>query len=327
MTKDQSYQELINKLGQWIQIVRVGESQGRLILEGYPQSEQTLDEIRTRLGNDIRSIRQEYRDGRSLFVIVPRRSRRDIPWVNIGLLLMTILTTLLAGTMMEGIHPFRNPAGLLRGIPFSLTLLLILGVHELGHFGMARKHRVDASWPYFIPAPTLIGTFGALIRMRSPIYHRRALIEIGAAGPIAGFLVALPALLIGLSFSQVIVRIDQPGIALGESLIMKIATRLVHPDLTPELDILLHPVAFAAWIGMLVTMLNLLPIGQLDGGHIVHALFGDYSVRIGYVSLGICLVLSYFSVNWLVWQDWYSFLEGFNTRPVWTAGTPIPLMK
>ena len=158
---------------------------------------------------------------------------------------------------------------MLIGVPFSLTLLLILGCHEFGHYYYAQKHKVDATLPYFLPAPPflfIIGTFGAFIKIKSPIYKKDALLQIGAAGPIAGFVIAVPALIIGLMLSEII-AIDggEVGIILGDSLLMKFLTVMVFPNLTDGQDVLLHPVAFAGWIGLLVTMLNLLPIGQLDG--------------------------------------------------------------
>ncbi|RMF07714.1 MAG: site-2 protease family protein [Candidatus Neomarinimicrobiota bacterium] len=225
-----------------------------------------------------------------------------IPPVHIILFLLTIFTTLTAGALMEGVNLLENPAGIARGIPFSLTLLLILGTHEFGHYYFARKHHVDATLPYFIPAPTFIGTFGAFIKIKSPIYRKSALLQIGAAGPIAGFLIAVPALWLGLSLSTVVpTSPDALGIQLGDSLLMKALTALTFPGLEEGQDVLLHPIAFAGWIGLLVTMLNLLPVGQLDGGHIAYAMLGRAYARVARMTLLALLPLSYFSLNWLVW--------------------------
>ncbi len=163
---------------------------------------------------------------------------------------------------------------------------------------------MDVTPPYFIPLPppiTFIGTLGAFIKMRGPITDRRSLLEIGAAGPIAGFLVAVPALFIGLNLSTV-VQLDTGGVILGDSLLMKFATALMFPGLSPGEDVLLHPVGFAGWIGLLITMLNLLPLAQLDGGHIAYALLGDRQEWVGraifvaFIPMGIFL-----SPNWLFW--------------------------
>ena len=228
-----------------------------------------------------------------------------IPRIHLALFLLTIITTLLAGAMMEGARFWENPLEIFKGMPFSITLMLILGTHEFGHYYYAQKHKVDATLPYFIPAPPflfLIGTFGAFIKMKSPIYRKDALLQIGAAGPIAGFLVAVPALIIGLLLSDVVEKSDiQGALMLGDSILMKILTWVTHPGLLETQDIMLHPIAFAGWIGLLVTMLNLLPIGQLDGGHVAYAMLGRKHDVIAKASLLSLIPLSFLSLNWLVW--------------------------
>ena len=231
---------------------------------------------------------------------IPKISR--IHWI---LFLLTIFTTLFAGAIMEGAQIYSNPLEIFKGIPFSFTLLFILGTHEFGHYYYAQKHKVDATLPYFIPAPPflfLIGTFGAFIKIKSPIYRKDALLQIGAAGPIAGFIIAVPALVIGLLLSEVIEKKDiQGAIILGDSILMKVLTFITHPGLLESQDIMLHPIAFAGWIGLLVTMLNLLPIGQLDGGHIAYAMLGDKQDIIGKLAFLLLIPLSFFSINWLIW--------------------------
>ena len=228
-----------------------------------------------------------------------------IPRIHWILFLLTIFTTLLSGAIMEGARVFSNPLEIIKGIPFSFTLLFILGTHEFGHYYYARKHKVDATLPYFIPAPPflfLIGTFGAFIKIKSPIYRKDALLQIGAAGPIAGFAIALPALVVGLLLSEVIEKNDiQGALILGDSILMKILTWITHPGLSKAQDIMLHPVAFAGWIGLLVTMLNLLPIGQLDGGHIAYAMLGEKQIIIGKIAFILLIPLSFLSINWFIW--------------------------
>ena len=198
-----------------------------------------------------------------------------------------------------------NPLELLKGIPFSFTLMFILGTHEFGHYYYAQKHKVDATLPYFIPAPPflfLIGTFGAFIKIKSPIYRKDALLQIGAAGPIAGFVIAVPALIIGLLLSDVVEKSNiQGALILGDSILMKILTWITHPKLMDTQDIMLHPIAFAGWIGLLVTMLNLLPIGQLDGGHVAYAMLGKKQRLIGQIAFIFLIPLSFLSINWLIW--------------------------
>ena len=162
-----------------------------------------------------------------------------------------------------------HPETLWRGIPFAATLLIILVTHEFGHYALSRIHRVPASLPLFIPGPPyFIGTFGAIIRLRGPILNRRALFDIGVSGPLAGFIVAVVALVIGLNMSTVVDRTATHGLQLGEPLLLQFISWLVVGTLPPQADIVLHPIGFAAWFGLFVTSLNLIPIGQLDGGHV-----------------------------------------------------------
>ncbi len=315
--------EIVYRLSYWIQIVRFSTNGNQLLVEGYLRPGFTLGEIEREMRPVVKSIRQTPGFGVDIFTLELSRPRVAIPHLNLILFLATILTTLLAGALMQGYNPFRAPLTLIHGFPFSLTLMSILGVHELGHFLLARKHHVEATLPYFIPAPTFIGTFGAFIKMRSPVQRREALLEIGAAGPLAGFVVALPALFIGLYLSNIITVGPGPGIHLGDSLIMKIATHFIYPDLRPDQDILLHPVGFAAWIGMLVTMLNLLPIGQLDGGHIAYALLGRRAEKIAWLALTAALVLGIKSPNWLVWALLVFFLVRVKHPPVYDETAPL----
>ena len=198
------------------------------------------------------------------------------PRMNILLFIITLFTTTIAGALSK-VDPSEFFWGqLYKGLPFSLTLLAILLFHEFGHYFMARKHRVDATLPYFIPGiPIFIGTFGAVIKMRSPLHSKRALFDIGAAGPLAGVVVAIPAIIIGLRLSEIreITNVGS-GISLGSSLLLSLLTRISVGILPEHQDILLHPIAFAGWVGLLVTMLNLLPVGQLDGGHVTYAVLG-----------------------------------------------------
>jgi len=256
---------------------------------------------------------------------IPKISR--IHWV---LFISTIFTTLLAGAMMEGALVFSKPLEILKGFPFSITLMLILGTHEFGHYYYAQKHKVEATLPYFLPAPPflfLIGTFGAFIKIKSPIYKKDALLQIGAAGPIAGFIIAVPSLLIGLKLSNVVEKVDiNNAIMLGDSLLMKFLTWMTYPNLLETQDIMLHPMAFAGWIGLLVTMLNLLPIGQLDGGHIAYAMLGKKQNIIGKLAFISLIPLSFISLNWLFWGLLIFFLMRSAKHPP-IHDINIPLSK
>ena len=194
--------------------------------------------------------------------------------IPLVLFVLTAVTTFLSGYMISGTHT--------GGVLFSLSLVAILGAHEMGHYFYGRKYGVSITLPWFIPAPPFlspIGTFGAFIRIRSRIRSRKELFDIGVAGPIAGVVVALPVLFVGLLFSDV-VALDserfsemQTAMSLGNSLIFTLLSKIAVGEVAQGYELVLHPVAFAGWIGLFVTALNLMPAGQLDGGHIVYCVF------------------------------------------------------
>jgi membrane-associated protease RseP (regulator of RpoE activity) len=241
-----------------------------------------------------------------------RAKFRDRVWLHAILFLMTVATTTLVGAAhYEGfLRDFVDRASgltggqlLLRGLWYSGTILAILGTHELGHYVACRYYRVDASLPYFLPVPLpLTGTIGAFIRIREPIPSKRVLFDIGVAGPIAGFLIALPTLFIGLSLSHVVRVPDHfEGLSLGEPLLFRAANWLIWGPTPEGYSVNMHPMAFGAWFGLLATALNLIPIGQLDGGHISYAVLGRRSTVVTIASVVTALVLTYFSTSWLVW--------------------------
>jgi len=241
----------------------------------------------------------------------------------LGLFILTTFTTLWAGAYQAYSGTIRGPVNylleypdrLLDGLPFAGTLLFILVTHELGHFVLSKLHGVPASLPLFIPGPPhFIGTFGAIIRLRGPIMHRRALFDIGVAGPLAGFLVAVGALLVGLNLSTVVDRSSTFGLQLGEPLLLQFLSWLVIGSLPPQADVVLHPIAFAAWFGLFVTSLNLIPIGQLDGGHVAYALWGRRQRTLAMGFVPILIVLGF--VGWPGWFLW-AFMAG-----LWGLGHP-----
>jgi len=245
------------------------------------------------------------------FVWQPRPKFQDRVWLHSLLLALTIGTTTLVGAghyaaflsdFVDRALPRTSWPLIVEGFWYSGTILAILGCHELGHYFACRYYNVDASLPFFLPAPLLTGTLGAFIRIREPIPEKRMLFDIGIAGPIAGFLVAVPALFIGLAMSHV-VRLppDFVGAELGEPLLFKLASWLVWGNPPAGYSINMHPMAFAAWFGLLATALNLFPIGQLDGGHISYAVLGPRSTVVTFVMLGVALVLTFFSASWIVW--------------------------
>ncbi len=247
--------------------------------------------------------------------------------LHLALFLATVVTTVTAGALQQGVNPLRDPWLLYRGIPFSFTLLLILGTHEMGHYLVSRRHLLNVTLPYFIPAPPIpfiIGTFGAFIRIRSPIRDKRALLDVGCSGPLTGVAVAVPVLWVGLKLSTVkVLPGGGEGLILGEPLLFQILSRLALGPLTPDQQIILHPVAFAGWIGLLVTALNLIPVGQLDGGHVSYALFPSYHRRISlacFVFLVACGLI--FWEGWIMWAMLLFFL-GFRHPPPYQDWVPL----
>lgn len=258
----------------------------------------------------------------------------------IGLFLLTLVTSLLAGTHFAAAYAhnqaasfdalmqtfqllYRNPAILLTGLPFAMTLLAILLVHELGHYYACQYHHIHATYPFFIPAPTLIGTFGAFILIRSPIRSTRALFDVGASGPLVGFIVALPALAFGVLHAKVIPSLASDGssdLVFGVPLILRLVAGVVQPNAHVS-DLLLHPVGRAAWVGLFATALNLLPVGQLDGGHILRSV----SPRLHrWVSLFLPIALIPLGIfQWHGWFIWAVLL--FSLRFIRTAPLYDPL--
>ncbi|MEO7144999.1 MAG: site-2 protease family protein [Bryobacteraceae bacterium] len=240
-------------------------------------------------------------------------------WLHVLLFLLTLVTTTMVGVGLARAFAenrplnfdadlnlytqlFHHPHIFLAGLPFSLTLLTILLCHEMGHYLTCLHYGVDASRPYFIPAPTLIGTLGAFIRIRSPIYSKRILFDIGVAGPIAGFVALVAPLVAGVALSKIVPGIAGRGeLAFGTPAILRAVEWLMFPGV-PVTDIYLSPVARGAWVGLLATALNLLPIGQLDGGHILYAFAGERCRWLSRVFVAALVPLGLFhSYSWLVW--------------------------
>lgn len=244
---------------------------------------------------------------------------------------VTVFTTVVAGALYEGADVLRHPASLAHGVPFSASLLFILGTHELGHFFASRRHGVATTLPVFIPGPPLppmIGTFGAVIRIKSPITTKNALVDIGSAGPLSGFVAAVMVTLVGLNFSRVIpTPHDGMGLGLGDSLIFKLLSYAVIGQVKDGYEIMLHPVAFAGWIGFFVTAMNLLPIGQLDGGHLVYAVIGARHRPFSFAVIGVLVILGIFTwPGWLIWAALITVV-GIYHPPVYDQRSTMDLRR
>jgi membrane-associated protease RseP (regulator of RpoE activity) len=272
---------------------------------------------------------------------------RELPWISsdlnptvrvswkgpvaaAALLLLTLATCLAAGTQFAASYAnnesasieeylralklfYQNPAGLLAGVPFALTLLTVLGTHEIGHFLACRHHRIRSTYPLFIPFPSLIGTFGAFILMRSPIRTRSALFDVGASGPLTGFVFAVPALVYGVLHAKFVPALADTAhsqFVFGVPLLLNAVAAVIHPGVDPA-TLLLHPVGRAAWVGLFATSLNLLPVGQLDGGHILRSLSPVAHRRISLFLPFALLALGYLR-HWSGWYIWAVLLVGLR---------------
>lgn len=214
---------------------------------------------------------------------------------------------------------YKDPTALASGFPFAISLMFILLVHELGHYFACKHHGIRASYPYFIPAPTLIGTLGAFILIRSPIRSRRALFDVGASGPLVGFTAAIPILIYGVAHSRIVPSLisQDADVIFGVPLVLRLLAHKIFPGVDP-LTILLHPVGRAAWVGLFATALNLLPAGQLDGGHILRSLSPRLHRWLGWLVPAGLAVLGYFHAGiWLMWAGILLVLRFLRIPPVY----------
>jgi len=259
--------------------------------------------------------------------------------IALALLALTIVTTLAAGAEFGiayargqapafdsffGVYAeaYHNPRVLLAGLSFAVTLLGILLAHELGHFFACRHYELSASFPYFLPVPTMIGTMGAFIRIRSPIINRKSLLDVGLSGPVVGFVLAIPAMAFGILHSKIAPGANAAApFQFGVPLAMRILLALLRPGVEAG-DLLLHPVARAAWVGLFATSLNLLPGGQLDGGHILYSLASGAHKRITLVLAVALLPLVYYWPGWGLWAILLLAI-GFRHPPLLDRREPL----
>jgi membrane-associated protease RseP (regulator of RpoE activity) len=268
-----------------------------------------------------RTVRIEHSLGEYVVAIEP--AKKDRIWINVVLALATICTTTVAGAMLYGVDPFAVPLDIYKGLPFSFAIMLVLGSHELSHYIASRRHGVDSSLPYFIPFPLPpIGTMGAVIRQKSPVPTRQALFDVGISGPLVGMLVAIAVTIFGLMLPlQTNSGISAMGMSPNAPLLFGFLLGILHPGATVAS---VDPIAFAGWVGMLVTMLNLIPVGQLDGGHVSRAVLGPLADRVSRIMPLIIMALGLvvtFGLNmdgeiWILWGLLTSFMSmGAHPKP------------
>ncbi len=283
-------------------------------------SESEIDQIQKALySNGIYSQIQETPREYLLRLLVDySKVKKENNKINLILFLLTILTTTLTGALLRGYNPFDTIEGLLQGIPYSIAVMSILGAHEMGHYLYAKRYRIYATLPYFIPffIPGFnLGTFGAFIKMKSPIPNKKALFDVGIAGPIAGFVMSLFFLILGFSLlpdlegviSYVSPRIHEwsptgeGALTLGSSLLFDLIRWVMNGEHLPMYEMYHFPFIFGGWIGLFVTALNLMPIGQLDGGHISYSLLGKRAKIVAVIAFIALALLNFYSTNWILW--------------------------
>ncbi len=275
-------------------------------------------------------------DGRIIGAVSspPPPSYRPRWWLHGLLFALTLCTTTFFGALFAGWIPeelaeqglgtvLLEPRFWMEGLKFSIPLLVILLSHEMGHYVTARRHGLAATPPFFIPAPFGIGTLGAVIRIKEPIRNKQQLLDVGAAGPIAGFLVTLPFLLYGVAASKIAeIPLQKGVIVFGEPLLFRAVEWLFFPHLRPGQDIFLHPVGFAAWFGLLVTALNMLPFAQLDGGHVAYAMFGRKHRRAVWPLWVILFLMGFRWTGWWIWAV-IALVMGVVHPQLWDEDLPL----
>jgi len=308
----------------------------RLIYRAHPRgnAEEAVRQARDRLNKSGYTLSSR-EDANGLMLVIAEIKGRRIPWLNIGLFAATLLTMFFAPLIWNFdfsfiTHPGKildflsEPGVITERVEFTVALISILLFHEFGHYLAGKRRGVMMSLPYFLPAPNIAGTFGAIIKSRSPITNRRDLIEVGATGPIAGFVIAVIVISIGLYNSQLIMITDPSGFAMGDSLLTRFLAWLIYGPIPENYYVELTPVIFAGWVGLLVTMLNLLPLGQLDGGHIIYGLFGSKQYHI---SRFFFIALILMGIWWPGWWIFGLLVFFFGIKHPPTINDTMPLSR
>jgi membrane-associated protease RseP (regulator of RpoE activity) len=263
----------------------------------------------------------KYDLGEHILITSPFTPQKERRWINVVLAIATIFTTMVVGSILFGEDPVTSPADVLKGLPFTIAIMTVLGAHEAGHYIVAKKHGMRTSLPYFIPFPNLIGTMGAVIKHKGPIPNRKALFDVGVSGPLIGLIVSVIVTMIGLLQPPIVQTSEGLSFELGIPILFKLITLIVPNGAV----MMMHPIAFAGWVGMLITALNLIPAGQLDGGHVLRAMIGERAKEVSRVIPFILISLGFYVTYILerdgfLWVLWGLFLSFFAA-----AGHPKPL--
>jgi membrane-associated protease RseP (regulator of RpoE activity) len=315
--------ELAEKIRPVFSIYDIQHADGNIFFFGVPKEEIRVifDKLFPVFSEKGYQFTIKYELGEHILIASPFSPQKERHWINVVLAMATIFTTMVVGSLLFGADPVTSPADVLKGLPFTIAITTVLGAHEAGHYIVARKHGMRTSLPYFIPFPNMIGTMGAVIKHKGPIPNRKALFDVGISGPLIGLIVSVIVTIIGLLQPPITQAPQGMSIDLGIPLLFELITRIVPNGAV----MMMHPIAFAGWVGMLVTALNLIPAGQLDGGHVLRAMIGDRAKEVSrvmpfiLVSLGF-YVTYYMEKDGFIWVLWGLFLSFFAA-----AGHPKPL--
>lgn len=315
--------ELAEKISPFFSLYEIQQHDGNIYFFGLPKKDIRLiyEELWTVFAEKGFEFSIRYELGEHVLMASPFGPVKERRWINVALLIATFFTTMLAGSLLYGANPESSPFDVLTGIPFTIAIMTVLGAHEAGHYFVAKKHGMQTSLPYFIPFPSFFGTMGAVIKHRGPIPGRKALFDVGVSGPLIGLFASVVVTVIGLLQPPLLFTPEEHVFALGiPPLFGFIMGFLATPD-----SFVMHPIAFAGWAGMLVTALNLIPAGQLDGGHVLRAMMGEKASRVSAVLpavlffIGAYLII-FMKTDGFMWIFWSALLLFFSA-----GGHPRPL--
>lgn len=314
--------ELAEKVSPLFSIYEIQQHEGNIYFFGLPKKDIRIlyQELWTVFAENGFEFSAKYELGEHVLVASQFAPVKERIWINVALLIATFFTTMLVGSLLYGADLESVPSDILKGIPFTIAIMTVLGAHEAGHYFVAKKHGMRTSLPYFIPFPTLIGTMGAVIKHRGPIPSRKALFDVGVSGPLIGLFASVVVTIIGLLQPPVLLTPEEHGIALGIPPLFEFIMYFI-----PNSGTYIHPIAFAGWAGMLITAINLMPVGQLDGGHVLRAMMGEKASSLSAVlpavlfSFGAYLIifLKTYGFVWIVWSVLLIIISA--------AGHPRPL--
>ena len=320
--RPEAVDKLVEKINPVFLIYDIQQQDSNIIFFGTPKEDIKViyEKLWSSFAENGYQLLVKYELGEHMLIASQMKPVKERMWINVVLVIATFITTMFMGSFLFGADPLSKPIDSLKGIPFTIAIMTVLGAHETGHYILAKKHGMHTSLPYFIPFPIGIGTMGAVIKHRGPVPNRKALFDVGISGPLIGLFASIIVTIIGLLLPQIEQSADGFQIQLGIPLLFEFITRMISVNTT-----ILHPVAFAGWVGMFVTALNLIPAGQLDGGHVLRAMIGEkanyISNALPFFLIALGFYVSYFqNQEGFIWVFWGVLISLFAA-----SGHPKPL--